>query len=223
MGHALRTTVEDFIQGLKAFEQGPICKGDVARYVEATRLSAEALKPYTYFRDELYTRNLIYRDKLFEVMAICWSPGQKTAVHTHNGQLGWMTIAQGEVEVHNFKYLSCNAPQNQNVVGMDCLAGATEIHLDRLETVGCATSSRVYCVDKMQSIHQIESRDRGKTGCVSVHIYSLPIDSCVAFDLANQRCFRRTFTYYSQYGKLEMEVDQPADSGKLATIKPVAH
>jgi len=223
MAHPLRTTVEDFIQGLKQFEHGPITKEEVRRYVDATRLSAETLKPYTFWRDELYTRNLVYRDNLFEVMAICWSPAQKTAVHTHNGQLGWMFIAQGEVEVHNYKYLSCNAPENQNVVGMDCLAGASEIHLDRLETVGCSIEGPIYCVDKAQSIHQIENRDRGKTGCVSLHIYSLPIDSCVAFDLKNQRCFRRTFTYYSSYGKVEMEVEQPADAGGITQIKSLTY
>src|SRR5690242_5417010 len=125
MAHPLRTTVQDLVEGLKGFEQGAICKTEVCKFVDAHRLSAEALRPYTFFRDDLYTRNLIYKDKLFEVMAICWSPGQKTAVHTHNGQLGWMFMAQGEVEVHNFKYVSCNAPENQNVVGMDCLAGAT--------------------------------------------------------------------------------------------------
>ena len=60
-------------------------------------------------------------------------------------------------------------------------------------------------------------RDAAKAGCVSLHIYSLPIDSCVAFDLKNQRCFRRTFSYYSQYGKVEIEVEHPADG----PVKPV--
>jgi cysteine dioxygenase type I len=213
MAHPLRTSVEDFVEGLKSFEEGLITQEEVRRYAEATRLSADALKPYTYFRDDIYTRNLIYRDKLFEVMAICWKLGQKTAVHTHNGQLGWMTVAQGDVSVHNYKYVSCNCPEHQNVVGIDCLAGASRIQLDRLDTLVAAPKSPVYCVDKLQSIHQIENGDKAKAGCVSLHIYSLPIDSCVAFDLPNQRCYRRTFTYYSQYGKVELEVDQPLPAG----------
>ena len=211
MAHPLRSTVEDLVEGLKSFEAGVIAQEPVKQFMDSVRLSADALKPYIFFRDDIYTRNLLYRDKLFEVMAICWRPGQKTAIHTHNGQLGWMSIAQGEATIHNYKYVSCNCPEHQNVVGMDCLAGATRIELDRLDTVGCTTSGPIYCVDKLQSIHQIENRDAAKAGCVSLHIYSLPIDSCVAFDLKNQRCFRRTFSYYSQYGKVEIEVEHPAD------------
>jgi cysteine dioxygenase len=217
MAHPLRTTVEDFIQGLKNFEPGLITKNDVCKYVDSMRLSAEELRPYTYFNNEIYTRNLIFKDKLFEVMAICWKPGQKTAIHTHNGQLGWMFIPQGEVTVHNYKYLSCNCPENQNVVGIDCLAGATHIELDKLNSEHCAEPSPIYCVDKMQSIHQIENQDTARSGCVSLHVYSLPIESCVAFDLKNQRCYRRTFTYFSQYGKVEVETEQPVP----AMSKPV--
>jgi len=217
MAHPLRTSVDDFIAGLKSFEPGIISKEAVRKYVDSMRLSAEALRPYIFFNDEIYTRNLIFKDKLFEVMAICWRPGQKTAIHTHNGQLGWMSIAQGEVAVHNYKYVACNCPENQNVVGMDCLGGASHIELDRLATDDCAESSSIYCVDKMQSIHQIENEDTAKSGCVSLHVYSLPIESCIAFDLKNQRCFRRTFNYYSQYGKVEVEIDQPV----LAHQRPV--
>jgi len=214
VAHPLRTSVEDLIEGLKSFEEGLIAQDPVRKFLDSTRPSAEALKPYTFFSDKIYTRNLIYRDKLFEVMAICWRPGQKTAIHTHNGQLGWMSLAQGDVSVHNYKYISCNAPENQNVIGIDCLGGATHIELDKLQTEECAPGCPIYCVDKIQTIHQIECHDSARAGCVSLHIYSLPIDSCIAFDMKNQRCYRRTFSYFSQYGKVEVEVEvpQPADA-----------
>jgi cysteine dioxygenase len=28
-------------------------------------------------------------------MGARWSPGQRTVIHTHNGQLGWMSVEQG--------------------------------------------------------------------------------------------------------------------------------
>jgi cysteine dioxygenase len=207
MPHALRATIEDFVEGLKSFEREMITKDAVRSYMEQVHLSAAALKPYTFFRDSYYTRNLIYRDNLFEVMAICWKPGQKTVIHTHDGQLGWMTVPQGEVAVHNYKYFTCNKPENQNVVGHDCLAGATHIELDRLQTEVVADSSPIYCVDKFQTIHQIENMDKSDVGVVSLHVYSLPIESCVAFDLEHQRCSRKTLSFYSRYGKVELETD----------------
>ncbi|MFN0110348.1 MAG: hypothetical protein ACKVZH_15940, partial [Blastocatellia bacterium] len=38
---------------------------------------------------------------------------------------------------------------------------------------------------------------------VSIHIYSRPIDSCVAFDMEKQSCYRRQLAYFSKFGQLE--------------------
>ncbi len=196
--HPLRTSVADFVAGLREMERDLITKDRIAAYMGATTLRPEALSDYVWWRDSVYTRNLIYRDELFEVMTICWSPGQKTAIHTHNGQLGWMTVAQGEVATHQFRHTSCNAPENQNVVNIDCLGGATELQLDRVGTLVCAEGSGMVTVDKLQTIHQIENA--GTTGCVSLHVYSKPFDSCIAFDLERQCCYRRTLSYFSKEG-----------------------
>jgi len=53
-------------------------------------------------------------------------------------------------------------------------------------------------VDKVQTIHQVVVQ--GAEPVISLHIYSRPIDSCVAFDLAQRRCYRRELSYYSKYG-----------------------
>ncbi|PYQ17828.1 MAG: hypothetical protein DMF81_26765 [Acidobacteria bacterium] len=148
----------------------------------------------------MYTRNLIYRDGLVELMAVCWAPGQRTVIHTHNGQLGWMSVEQGALAVVNYKWLGCNAADNQNVAGMDCLAGATELDLDRREVQECYPDGPVNTVDKVQTIHQVVVQ--GKEPVVSLHVYSRPIDSCVAFDLENRRCYRRQLTFYSKYGQV---------------------
>ncbi len=197
--HPLRTTVGDFVAGLRELERDLITKDRIKEYMGAATLRPEALSEFVWWRDSLYTRNLIYRDELFEVMTICWSPGQRTAIHTHNGQLGWMTVAQGEVRTHEFRHTSCNAPENQNVVNIDCLGGATELELDRVGTVVCSEGNGMVTVDKLQTIHQIENA--GTTGCVSLHVYSKPFDSCIAFDLERQRCYRRQLSYFSKDGR----------------------
>jgi cysteine dioxygenase len=203
MAHPLRTSIEDFIHALQSFEQDAITQDKVRALMEQMPISQEAIRPYTFWRDAYYTRNLIYKDPLFEVMAICWAPGQKTAIHSHNGQLGWMTTLQGEVDVHNFRYLRCNHPEFQNVVGMDCLGGATQIELEQIGSVHCSDDKQVYLVDKLQTIHQIDNSDPTRAGCVTLHVYSLPFESCVTFDMEHQRCGRRDLSYYSRYGKLE--------------------
>lgn len=200
MHRPLKTTVEDFIAGLLSLRDGFITLPRVSAYIRSVPVSREALAPYTWWDDDRYTRNLIYRDDLFEVMTICWQPGQRTAAHTHNGQLGWMTVPEGNVTVENFRHVSCNAEENQNVVGIDCLGGATQITMERLEQSEFAGAGTVATVDKIHTIHRISNREASDRA-VSLHIYSRPFDSCVAFDLEKQRCFRRTLSYYSKFGQ----------------------
>ncbi len=201
----LYTTVEDLVANLVALKRDPITSDIVSKCLDGSPVRLAALKDYIWWRDEFYTRNLIYRDELFEVMTICWKPGQKTPIHTHNGQLGWMTVPQGEVVVENYHHERCNAAENQNVVNIDCLGGATEIHLERVGSLQCNDSSGVALVSKLQSIHRIVNNEGSDEGCVSLHIYSKPFDSCITFDLERQRCFRRTLSYFSRYGKVEAE------------------
>jgi cysteine dioxygenase len=202
MTHPLRTTAEDLVAALCALKSDLITLDKVTRLLESTPLSKEALEPYIWWSDERYTRNLIYRDELFEVMTICWRTGQRTVAHTHNGQLGWMTVPQGNVTVQNFRHVSCNAPENQNVVGLDCLGGATQLTLEPTGKSEWAGSAAVATVDKIHTIHRI-ANDEADDDSISLHVYSKPFDSCVAFDLENQRCFRRTLSYYSRYGRVE--------------------
>lgn len=198
-------SITNFVETLKSFEGEPITRDRVLHYCLEAAVDRSSLGPYTHFRSDFYTRNLVYRDDLFEVMAVCWMPGQRTVIHTHNGQLGWMSVEQGALAVVNYKWLGCNASDNQNVVGMDCLAGATELDLDRREVQECYPGGAVNTVDKVQTIHQVVVQ--GKEPVVSLHIYSRPIESCVAFDIGKRSCYRRQLTYYSKYGKVVVNDD----------------
>jgi cysteine dioxygenase len=197
--------IGDFVEVLRSFEREPITRDRVLDFCRETEVEPRSLDRYAHYRPDAYTRNLIYRDEQIEVMALCWSPGQRTPIHTHNGQLGWMAVSQGAVAVVNYKWLGCNAPGNQNVAGLDCLAGATEIDLDRREVQECYPGGPVNSVDKQQTIHQVVVQ--GREPALSLHIYSRPIDSCVAFDLENRRCYRRQLSFFSRYGEVVVTED----------------
>jgi cysteine dioxygenase len=192
--------IGDFVATLQGFEREPITRDRILHYCLETEVERASLGPYVHFRNDSYTRNLIYRDEQIELMAVCWQPGQRTVIHTHNGQLGWMSVAEGAVAVVNYKWLGCNAADNQNVAGMDCLAGATELHLERRDLQECYPGGPVNTVDKVQTIHQVLVQ--GREPALSLHIYSRPIDSCVAFDLQGRRCYRRQLSFHSRYGEV---------------------
>jgi cysteine dioxygenase len=193
-------SVGRFVETLRSFQTEPITRDRILHYLQETTVDRSSLDPFVHFLPDAYTRNLIHRDELMEVMAVCWAPGQRTVIHTHNGQLGWMSVERGALAVINYKWLGCNAADNQNVVGMDCLAGATELDIDRREVQECFPGGPVNTVDKVQTIHQVVVQ--GREPVISLHVYSQPIDSCVAFDLEKRICYRRTLSFYSRYGQV---------------------
>ena len=187
-------------------ESGLVTRDEVLELCDGIQLTDQSLDPFLYFDENYYTRNLIYRDDVFEVMAICWQPNQRTAVHTHNGQLCWMIPQRGNLRVVDYKWLGCDHPEKQNVVGMDCLAGSDHIQLDRLREVDACAGGPVLTADKLQTIHQLFNCDEQS---ISIHIYSKPIDSCVAFDMVNNTCYRRELSYFSKFGEREERKSDP--------------
>lgn len=204
-----QVTIGDFVETLRSFEAQPITRDRVLAFCQESLLDPASLDPYAHFHPDTYTRNLIYRDDFFEVMALCWQAGQRTPIHTHNGQLGWMRVERGAVAVINYKWMGCNAADNQNVSGLDCLAGATELDIERREVHECFPGGPVSTVDKVQTIHQVVVQ--GREPALSLHVYSRPIDSCVAFDLAQRHCYRRQLSFHSRYGRVVLrDGDLPA-------------
>jgi len=186
---------EQFVDGIRRLAEGLITKQKIHDYLVAYEIRQEDLERYKLWLDDRHTRNKIFRNERIEVMLICWPVGAVTPLHTHNGQLGWMTMIEGKLMVENYRKIRCNRPENQQVVGLDCLSGATEIEMEHLENELAIPSGPLNTVDKTQTIHRIRNLAEWNERAVSMHVYSLPIDSCVVFDMEAQRCYRRDLKY----------------------------
>jgi cysteine dioxygenase len=188
-------STEEFVAGIQSLSEGLITKQKIYDYVVSYEIRPQDLEKFKQWLPDRHTRNKIFRNDMIEVMLICWPIGAKTPLHTHNGQLGWMTMIEGRLIVQNFRKESCDRPENQQVVGMDCLAGATQIEMVHLEDELVVPGGPVNTVDKTQTIHRILNPEVWNERAVSMHIYSRPIDSCVVFDMDAQKCFRRDLKY----------------------------
>ncbi|MGZ4777898.1 MAG: cysteine dioxygenase [Thermoanaerobaculia bacterium] len=187
--------VEQFIDGIRAISEGVITKQKIYDFLISYEIRRDDLERYAQWLPDRHTRNKIFRNEMIEAMLICWPIGAITPLHTHNGQLGWMTMIDGRLVVENYKKLMCNLPEAEQVVGMDCLAGATQIEMEKLHTELAVPGGPLNTVDKKQTIHRIMNPAEWNERAMSVHVYSRPIDSCVVFDIENQRCFRRDLKY----------------------------
>jgi cysteine dioxygenase len=188
-------TAEQFVDGVRVLSEGLITKQKIYDYLVAWQIRPEDLERYKSWLPDRHTRNKIFRNEMIEVMLICWPVGAVTPLHTHNGQLGWMTMLEGKLVVENYRKIECNRPENQQVVGMDCLAGATKIEMEHLGNEFAVPGGPLNTVDKTQTIHRIRNDREWNQRAVSMHVYSLPIDSCVVFDMEAQHCYRRDLKY----------------------------
>jgi cysteine dioxygenase len=206
--HPLKSRIGDFVAGLKDLERTPITTARVSEFVAQMQPSPDALAPYLLWSDERYARNLIYRDDFFEVLALCWLPGHRTPIHSHDGQLGWVTVVQGELVCRNYRFL--RSPVRHTPVKHEAASGrAVEVEL--LNSATLEATRAVAVVDRQQTTHQIENHEKSRRGSVSLHVYSKPIDSCVLFDETTRCCARRRLEYYSANGVILKKVPQRAE------------
>jgi cysteine dioxygenase len=198
--HPLKSRVGDFIAGLKILEKEPITSARVLEYMTQMRPSSEALAPYVLWNGGHYARNLIYRDHFFEVLALCWLPGQRTPIHSHNGQFGWVTVVQGELVCRNYRFVRSQTLKKTSVRNQSGAGRPVEVQL--LSSASYQADGSVSVVDRHQTTHQIENLEKSPSGSISLHLYSKPIDSCVLFDEAVRCCERRELHYYSAGGRI---------------------
>jgi len=199
--HPLQSRVGDLVAGLKTLGNAPITTAKVSDFLTQIPLSPEALTPYLLWNPERYARNLIYRDHHFEVMALCWLPGQRTPIHSHNGQLGWMAVVQGELVCRNYRFLRAQAA-TLGAFSSRRPEGGRPVEVELLESTTCQADGRVTTVDRQQTTHQIENVEASRYGSVTLHVYSKPIDSAVLFDEVSRCCTRRRMEYYSTNGSV---------------------
>jgi cysteine dioxygenase len=215
--HPLQLRIGDLLDGLKSLEKERVTAAKVTGFLTQVPLSTEALRPYLLWNSEHYTRNLIYRDHHFEVMALCWLPGQRTPIHSHSGQLGWMTVVQGELVCRNYRFVRAQAP-SQGSFSSTQSEGGRPIEIELLDSMNCQADGSVSIVDRWQTTHRIENVERSRHGSVTLHVYSKPIDAAVLFDEANRRCARRRMEYYSVNGSVlrKAPVAEPQLVGAVA-------
>jgi cysteine dioxygenase len=181
-------TVENLAQGLTAAFKHESDGRGVLEYLLKNPVTVESLKPYLHFREAKYTRNLIYRTPLFELLALCWEPGHQSSIHNHRGQRCWMAIAQGRMLVQNFRVV-----QNSSDSDYCELERTTSVIMD---------ADHPCSVDPEEPIHLVANPASFGSRAVTLHVYSNPYDTCEVYDLKAKRRAEVGMVNTSEYGVL---------------------
>jgi cysteine dioxygenase len=182
-------TIQKFVDGLAAIPERDFTHENVLDFMRTNRVEPASLESYTYFSPEHYTRNLIYRSPLFELLAICWEIGQKSAIHNHRDQSCWMAMAYGKVQVHNFKLI-----RKDPATGFCELESSCEFLID---------TDSPQEVDPQEPVHQVLNLSSFGSRAVTLHVYSKPYDSCEIYDLAGKKYEDVKLANTSEYGVLQ--------------------
>ena len=97
----------EFVLALRKFPQQAFEQpGEILAFLHENPVMPETLRPYLSWDRQHYTRNLIDKTPLFELIALCWEPGQVSSVHNHRDQNCWMLTPTGRLRVENFRTLA---------------------------------------------------------------------------------------------------------------------
>jgi len=181
-------SVQDLVAGLRRFPEPAFEYTDeILRFLEATPVAPTSLAPYLSWDRQHYTRNLIEKTPLFELMAICWEVGQASSVHNHRDQHCWMAVPIGRLLVENF-----------HLISQDLETGTCKLQpADTLEmnpTHPCA-------VNPLDPVHRVCNPRDFNQRAVSLHIYSRPFDRCVVYSPEQGTCGEIELHFNTEYGK----------------------
>ena len=159
----------------------------VRRVLQDMPVSAESLAPYLTWDRQHYTRNLIDRTPLYELMAICWEIGQVSSVHNHRDQNCWMAAPVGRLHVENF-----------HLVHQDLQSGCCRLEPTNTVEINI---SQPCAVDPADPVHRVVNPREFNQRAVSLHVYSRPFDSCVVYSPEQGTCGEIRLHFTTEYGK----------------------
>jgi cysteine dioxygenase len=180
--------LDQFVTGLCAIPEEHFRVGEVYDYLKNKPVDRHSLTPYLYFSRNHYTRNLIFKNELFALIAVCWETGQGSQIHNHYNQNCWMTIPIGRLRVQNYQVIE----QNQGT-GYCRLEPADSLDVHQLLPAE---------VDPSEPVHQVLNLAEFNERAVSLHIYSRPFERCLVYSLEASQYREIPLHYTSEYGKL---------------------
>lgn len=160
-------SIDELVDGLRGMTDEQFVCEPVYEYLSEREVDTASIEKYMYWSEKFYTRNLIYKDERFEMMAICWDKGQVSRVHNHWDQRCWMMVPVGRLQGQNFAVEEIDESRGY------CKLSET----NSFELTECLAAR----VDLEEPIHQVLNLPEYNERAVSIHIYSKPYDRCLSY------------------------------------------
>ncbi|HKV26916.1 MAG TPA: cysteine dioxygenase family protein [Candidatus Acidoferrales bacterium] len=180
--------IDDWVKQLTKIPRQEFTIPRIEKFTHDSWIQPDTLSPYLYYAKSHYTRNLIFKCDLFEIIAICWEAGQFSAVHNHRGQNCWMAVPIGKLRVQNFRV------DDRNPAKGTCRLMPSDAYNMDPQNPGT--------VRPEQPVHQVLNLAEFNQRATSIHIYSYPYASCEMYSVDRGTYSDVPLHYTSEYGKL---------------------
>ena len=183
--------VADWVKNLAAIPDRNFTLENVQDFILHHAVRPESLEKYLFFSKGSYTRNLIFKNEMFECMAICWEVGQFSRIHNHRDQNCWMSAPIGRLKVQNFRV------QDRHSDGEHC--GTCNLVATDIYEMDAAHPAYV---NPLEPVHQVLNLPEYNQRAVSIHVYSKPFDTCEVYQRERGTYGDVPLHYTSEFGKL---------------------
>src|SRR6266446_31730 len=181
-------SIQDFVAELRKFPQSAFDRTDqIIHFLERKQIAPDSLTQYLTWDRQHYTRNLVDKTSLYELVAICWEVGQASSVHNHRDQNCWMAVPIGKLVVENFRV------GFQDIEAGQCRLEAS----NRVEL----TAENPCAVDPREPVHRVLNPREVNQRAVSLHVYSRPFDTCIVYSPEQGTCGEIRLHYNTVFGK----------------------
>ncbi|MBL4662950.1 MAG: cysteine dioxygenase family protein [Flavobacteriaceae bacterium] len=153
---------------------------DYIKLAKQMKIPNSDFEKYAHWRSDGYCRNCIERTDTYELVLICWNPGDETPKHGHSGQRCWVYQVDGEINEVRYKV---------DEAGVLVPCNEMQLNPGRL----------TYIVDTM-GYHSLSNNSNKRA--MTLHLYISPIDSCKVFDTTENSFKVKELKYDSYKGVL---------------------
>jgi predicted metal-dependent enzyme (double-stranded beta helix superfamily) len=180
--------IQEWVKGLSGIPAREFTLETVQNYILSHSVRPETLDKYCYFSKGSYTRNLIFKNEVFECMTVCWEIGQHSRVHNHRDQNCWMSVPIGRLRVQNYRV------EKRNPATGTCEIVPTDVYL--------MDATHPTYVNPAEPVHEVINAAEFNQRAVSIHVYSKPFDQCEVY-LRDKGTYSDVPLFYtSEYGQL---------------------
>jgi len=171
-------TLDAFIVEMSREPASRLAHARLMDLASGLRLSDELIAGRTRFAGEAYARNLVCRTPFFELLVLCWLPGQESTIHDHAGALNAIRVHSGALTSRVFTVVPGAAPG----------AGPVQQVAEDLVRPG----DGLVGVDR-NGIHQLANAS--SDDLVTIHVYAPALMELTVYSTESAEVERRPLRY----------------------------